>query len=413
MRVLCIGSSVKETTCTTNETLTEGVTLRLTDRVDNGGGHAGNIAYLLGKWGVETYIASMMGADDDANNIKKEYENIGVKIDYVETSYDKPTGQVVSIVNSANKNKTVLELANNSTLKKYSFNIEPDIVVSDGNDYNASSYAFDRYQKARCFLVVSSPRKEIIELSRYVHTIIFNQTSAESIIGAKIDFKNSSTLVNVYNKLKQKFSNCEVIITVGEHGSIYAINGQVKIMPPMKMKVVDTNGAGDVYAGAYIYGIGRDFGQERSVAYATIASSLSTEKLTSRGSIPTITEVSTIYDKKYGANTNPINTAEVAENNKVDNSVQAPEPTPEQPPEVQTSAPVQNEGAQVPPVQPVSDASQSTAPVTEQAPNPVPDASNPYVQTPANMSTTDTVEPPVDNVNTTPETNVNPQNPQA
>ena len=83
MKALCIGESILEITSQMNDVVIEGNKYRLEEKIECGGGHAGNVAYLLGKWGVETYIASMMGADDAASKIKKEYENIGVKTDYI------------------------------------------------------------------------------------------------------------------------------------------------------------------------------------------------------------------------------------------------------------------------------------------------------------------------------------------
>lgn len=307
MKILCIGSSILETTCVINEVISEGQKLKIENKIESGAGHAGNIAYLLSKWGVETYIASMLGADDAAAKIKKEYENIGTKTDFIETSYDKQTGTSLVLVNQINKNNTVFEIASNIVLKKYAFNFEPDVIVIDGNDYNASMAALDKYPNAKSFLVVNHHNNDVNELGKFVKNIIFNRKMAETISNIKIDYNDSNTLVNVYNKLKQKHSNAEIIVTLGERGSIYSINGQIKIIPPVIVDIVDTNGAGDIYAGAFVYGMSREFGLEKSIAYATIAASFSTTKLTSRGSIPTLTEVSNYYDSKFGIQNNPNN----------------------------------------------------------------------------------------------------------
>lgn len=305
MTVLCIGSSLLETTCVMNEVLKENEVVRLENKIECGGGHAGNIAYLLKKWGIDTYIASMMGADDAANKIKKEYETIGVKTDYIETSYDKQTNESLVIVNNTNKNKTVFEIFNNTFLKKYSFGVEVDAIVADGNDLNATIAAFDKFPKAMSVLMASHTNNEVLELCKYVQYIIFNKETAEAMSGDKIDYNNSNTIVNVYNKLKQKFQKAEIIITLGERGSVYAINSQVKIMPTVRVDIVDTNGAGDVYTGTFVYAMLRNFGLERAIAYATIAASLSTTKLTSRQAIPSLSEVSNYYDSKFGAANNP------------------------------------------------------------------------------------------------------------
>lgn len=315
MKILCIGESLLEITCPVNVIVNEGMKLNLTEKMENGGGHAGNIAYLLGKWGVETYIASMMGADDFANKIKKEYESIGVKTDYIETSYDRSTAITLSLINQTTKNNTVVVLSNNTPLKKYSFVVEPNIIVSDGNDFNATVAAIDKYPKVDSVLVATKNNNDIVELCRYVKYIIFNKGTAESFANLKIDYNDSSTLVNTYNKLKQKFSKAEIIITLGEKGCIYATDGQVKIMPPLGVKIEDTYGAGDAFAGAFVYAIGRNFDMEKAITYGTIAASLSTTKLTSRLSIPALTEVVSYYDNKFGTPNTSVNNMQNPQSN--------------------------------------------------------------------------------------------------
>ena len=282
MNALCIGESRLEITSVINNNLQDGLKLKLDEKMDNGAGIAGNVAYLLGKWGVETHIASMLGADDNAEKIKKEYENIGVKTDYIETSYDKQTGINLVLVNNNTKDNTIFKIGSNLHLKKYSFLIEPDLIVIDGSDLEASVAALDKYPNAKSFLTVIENNNDTQELCRYVNYIIFNEKSATEFTGIAFDYNDSSTLVNAFNRLKQKFTKAVILITIGNRGCIYAINGQVKIMPPIKENIVDTNGAGQIFAGAFAYGIVRDFGLEKSVCYATIASSLSIGKLTSK-----------------------------------------------------------------------------------------------------------------------------------
>lgn len=305
MKVLCIGESLLEITCQVNEEIKEGQKLRIEEKLECGGGHAGNIAYLLSKWGVETYIASMLGADDAAERIKKEFETIGVKTDYIETSYDKSTGQTLVLVNKINRNNTMFEIASNASLKKYSFNVDANVIVSDGEEYSATVTACDKYPNALTFLKVSRCNNEILELCKFAKYLIFNKDTSEEITKIKIDYNDSSTLVNVYNKLKQKFNASEIVITLGERGCLYAINSQVKIMPPVRGEVVNTYAAGDIFSASFIYGIIRNFGLEKSLAYASIAASFSTTKLTSKASVPTLIEVSNYYDSKFGVENNP------------------------------------------------------------------------------------------------------------
>lgn len=305
MKVLCIGSSNYEITCPINGEIKETDYINVSEKYECGGGSAGNVAYLLGKWGLETYIASLVGSDDFAQKIKKEYEAIGVKTDFIETAFDKGTSQTIILLNKTNKNNIVLNLSNNAILKKYSFGIDCDMVITDGVDYNASLAAFDKYPNALSILTINDVNNVNLEIGKFVKYIIFNKRSAEKISNIKINYEDSATLVNLFNVLKQKYNNSEIIVTLGERGCIYAINGQVKVMPPIRCETIDTFGAGNIFVGAFAYAMIRNFGYEKSIAYATIAASLSTTKITSRLSIPSLIEVSNYYDSKFGVENNP------------------------------------------------------------------------------------------------------------
>jgi sugar/nucleoside kinase (ribokinase family) len=335
--------SAIEITCPIANYIAEGSKIDISDYQENSGGHAGNIAYLLGKWGSEVYIASMMGADDYASKIKKDFENANIKTDYIETSYDKKTALSIILLNEQNRFNTAITIANNLKLKKYSFLIEPDVIVSDGNDFQATVSALEKFPKAKSVLMVTKPTNETSELCRYAQNIIFNERSAMMIANIQIDYNNSATLVAVYNKLKQKYDNANIIITLGEKGCVYALNNQVKIIPPINNDIVDTYGAGDIFVGAFCHGLSRNFDIEKNVTFSTIAASFSVTKMTSRASIPSLTEVTSYYEAK-------MNAQGVANTQAQTNQQSAPQAqaTPQQqvasqPAQVQPQAPVKPE----------------------------------------------------------------------
>ena len=54
---------------------------RVRNRVECGGGPASNAAYLLGKWGIETYFSGIVGNDLYGHNIKHEFQKVNVNVD--------------------------------------------------------------------------------------------------------------------------------------------------------------------------------------------------------------------------------------------------------------------------------------------------------------------------------------------
>lgn len=71
MKILCIGHASYDITCPVDEYPVENTKYRLMDKVSAGGGPASNAAFLLGKWGIDTVIQTVVGSDDFGEKIKK------------------------------------------------------------------------------------------------------------------------------------------------------------------------------------------------------------------------------------------------------------------------------------------------------------------------------------------------------
>ena len=78
MKVLCIGHAAYDITIPFDGYPEENTKNRVTTRIECGGGPASNAAYLLGKWGVETYFSGVIGNDKYGRIIKREFESVNV-----------------------------------------------------------------------------------------------------------------------------------------------------------------------------------------------------------------------------------------------------------------------------------------------------------------------------------------------
>ncbi len=63
-------------------------------------------------------------------------------------------------------------------------------------------------------------------------------------------------------------------VTLGEAGSLFCQDGQVRAFAAPRVQVVDTNGAGDVFHGAYALALARGLHWTQAVDYAGVAASL-------------------------------------------------------------------------------------------------------------------------------------------
>ena len=64
-----------------------------------------------------------------------------------------------------------------------------------------------------------------------------------------------------------------------------------------RVKAIDTTGAGDIFHGAFTYGIANGYTLEECVKLGNIAGALSTTGIGARNSAPKLKEVMELYEK--------------------------------------------------------------------------------------------------------------------
>jgi len=138
--------------------------------------------------------------------------------------------------------------------------------------------------------------------------------------------------------LQNRYPNATIVVTLEEHGALYQAGNQIKIMPGLKCTAVDTTGAGDIFHGAFTYGIANGFDMEKTVMISNIAAGLSVQKMGSRLSIPSLSEVLDYYAKKVngGSVSNQKQTAQATPQQTSQPQVQV---QPEQPTQTEQQAP--------------------------------------------------------------------------
>ena len=290
MNIICVGHAAYDITLPVEDFPIENTKIRPNQKIECGGGPASNAAYLLGKWGMNPYFMGIVGNDFYGNKIKEEFENVGVNTKYLELNDDFETTASFIIANKKIGSRTIItHRSKDMHMKKVDVNIIPDVLLFDGEEYDMSISLLEKYPEAISIIDAGSAREEVIELAKKVDYIVSSKNFAEDVTGIKID-NDLKSLEELYIKLKEIFKGT-IIVTLEDRGCIFEKNGRLNLMSSIKVKAVDTTAAGDIFHGAFTYGIAKKMDLEKVLKLATITAGLSVTRLGGRNSIFTFDEI--------------------------------------------------------------------------------------------------------------------------
>lgn len=298
MKIICIGNAAYDVTLPLDHFPIENKKTRLENgRIECGGGSASNCAYLLAKWGLETYFGGVVGDDYYGNRIIEEFEKIGVNTKYLEKRKDVSTTSSFIITNTSTGTRTILTDKSKKTVMSGDIEVDDkfDIILLDGYEKDFSKKVIEKNPKAIKIIDAGSLRESTVELAHMVDYIVCSKDFAEEFCNKKVDYNDMKTLIEIYDDLKKEFDQ-KIIITLEEKGCFTYENGY-KIVPSIKMESVDSTGAGDIYHGAFTYCIANGYDMIKTMQISNIAGALSVTKIGGRFSIFTLDEVKKKYEE--------------------------------------------------------------------------------------------------------------------
>jgi len=122
------------------------------------------------------------------------------------------------------------------------------------------------------------------ELLQNVDYLIAAEDFADRLLGRMAPEEAVKAIADRYG--------CAVVgITLGERGAMFLDHGRILHSPGFKVTVADTTGAGDVFHGAFIYGLLQGWGLEDIARFANAAAALKCTQIGARRGIPDLTQV--------------------------------------------------------------------------------------------------------------------------
>ena len=260
------------------------------DNVLYSAGGATQNAMRVAQWmlGGESRVAytGCVGDDDNMHKMKKSVETeYGVQALYLVDDGGHPTGTCAVLVSDHGKNRSLvanLGAANHFKKSHLEDNLsildKSKIIYSSGFFITAAADSLEYICKyvsnsptrpvfvfnlAAPFICEVDPFRNIL-LSTLTHVdYVFGNDAEALVLGQKMNWSNdvATIAMHIANLPKSTEERKRVvIITQGAEPTIIAVQGEAHarsapIQPVCSMEIVDSNGCGDAYAGAFVAGI--------------------------------------------------------------------------------------------------------------------------------------------------------------
>ena len=289
MKTLCIGNVTYDITIPFEGYPVENNKYRVNTRIECGGGPASNAAYLLGKWGINPYFAGIIGNDEYGKEILKEFESVKVDTTYLKVSDNYKTTSSFIINNKLNGSRTTFAYKPND-YKLDEINEKFDVILLDGQEYEVTKKLLENNKNSITIIDAGRPVETVIELAKMCKYVVCSKTFAEGVTNIKDDY------VGMYKKLEELFTGI-IVVTLEDKGSLVKIDGNIMVIPSINVIALDSTGAGDLYHGAFTYGIIQGWDLLKTVKFSNITGALSVTKVGSRNSVFTLDEVLKVYNE--------------------------------------------------------------------------------------------------------------------
>ncbi len=298
--ILSIGNSSYDLTIPLDSFPDEDSKIETYESFESGGGPAANAVNLMAGWGLKCAYAGIIGGDHYGKLILNEFKQIGIDTSLCRIKKNGRTPYSIILVNKENGSRTLINIKNQGQFldirRGKLEHFYPRFLYFDGHEPEASLKAIEIFPEAKTVLDAGSLREGTKLLCGRVDYLAASEKFAKQI--TEIDDLNLRE--NRKKCLKRlKFVNKNnIIVTIGERGLFYDNNGiycEMKAYSPFKVtsakNILDTTGAGDIFHGAFTYGLIKGYDLPFSLKLGTMAAALSTVKYGARNSIPLLSEV--------------------------------------------------------------------------------------------------------------------------
>lgn len=255
------------------------------DLTVQGGGPVATALVALSRWGKRCFFCGLVGDDAFGAEIVESLRREGIQTEGVRVREGCGSQFAFIVAEPASARRTIF------WRRPTGAPLQPDeipweavcrcrVILTDGLFIQAAVALAQRARAWEIPVVVDagSLRDGMLELARWSDHFIASETFARSLMGGDDPEGACRKLAALGPKI--------AAVTLGPKGSLYCADGEMKFQGAFAVDVLDTTGCGDVFHGAYVYGLLEAWPVEKRFRWASWAAAQVARRLGGRAGIP-------------------------------------------------------------------------------------------------------------------------------
>ena len=293
-KVFVIGSVTVDHVFYTDTMPNPGMTIKANSFFRNFGGKGANQAIAASNLGADVFFYGAIGNDDEGAFVSHSLIKYGMEGKYELKKSDQNTGVASITINNATGENQILivqganlDINKSDLLKLEKHFKESDIFLTQlENSYETTEVSIKMAKSYGLMTILNpAPYMEIKDdLFSYIDYFVPNEHEMDQFVPGDMSYIEKAKVI-----LSKGCKN--VIVTLGEKGSLLVNKDKVIKIEPFKVKAIDTTAAGDSYIGALVAALSKGENIEKSMQFASNCSSITVTRRGAADSLPTLKEV--------------------------------------------------------------------------------------------------------------------------
>ncbi len=247
----------------------------------------------LSKFGISTGFCGTIGDDPEGKTVLNNLSEFNVDVSRVVVDSNIRTAKANIWIDPANGERTVaLDRTRHSWLTSgrvdFDFIKSCKAFISDARATapNIEALKIAKANSVITILDIGADRDRLIEILPLIDYAIVSQDLQETFLPGSSPAELAENLLG--------HGVATAIVTLGAEGALWRNALASGVESGFDVGAIDTTGAGDIFHGAFIYGLLEGWNLQKNILHANAAAALACTKLSGMGGIPSLNEVSTL-----------------------------------------------------------------------------------------------------------------------